>query len=108
MGRDIRRFLCTAGALTLFLCSPAYAHLWSLFDLIPRFENLPYTPEDSLRWEKRRRETYRGSKCETPAGCRHYDTLRSMTKPEATMSEAPASLTPSRSSEKSFPPRRDA
>ena len=27
MGRDIGRFLCTAGALTLFFCSPAYAQL---------------------------------------------------------------------------------
>jgi len=31
------------------------------YNLYPRFEELPHTPDDSLRWEKRRRETYRGS-----------------------------------------------
>lgn len=30
MGRDIGRFLCTAGAVSLFLCSPVYAQLCSL------------------------------------------------------------------------------
>jgi hypothetical protein len=31
------------------------------YNLYPRFEELPHTVDDSVRWEKRRRETYRGS-----------------------------------------------
>jgi hypothetical protein len=31
------------------------------YSLYPRFEELPRTPDDSLRWKKRREETYRGS-----------------------------------------------
>ena len=31
------------------------------YSLYPRFEELPYTPDDSLEWEKHRRKTYTGS-----------------------------------------------